>query len=67
MNSADLDLIADCLEKSRRALMRYRGLIQKILGSSPEEVKETLSLMHDLTPSQIREACRLYKNRGCEA
>ena len=59
--STDLDLLADCLEKARNALARYLSLIQRILGSTPEEVRMTLSAMDGLTPEEIRDCCLAYK------
>ena len=62
MNSTlDLEVTADTLEKAAAGLRKYRLLVEKILGSSPEEVRNTLRAMEGLTPAQIREACDVYK------
>lgn len=58
----DIELTAETLEKAARGLRRYRRLVEKILGNSPEEVKETLQAIEGLTPAQIRFALRAYKS-----
>jgi len=57
----DMELTAETLEQAAQGLRKYRHLIERILGNSPEEIKKTLMAMKDLTPAQIREALEIYK------
>jgi len=59
--ATQLELIADTLEKAAEGLRRFRGLVEKILGNSPEDVRETLRAMEGLTPAQIRDALGAYR------
>ena len=58
----EVESIADTLEKAIEGLRKCRGIVERILGNSPEEVKETLRAMEGMTPSQIRDA--LETNKG---
>lgn len=57
----EMELTAEALERSAQGLRKYRSLINRILGSTPEEIRETLMAMEGLTPAQIRVACDIYK------
>lgn len=59
--ATQIELIADTLEKAAEGIRGFRGLIEKILGNSPEGVRETLQAMEGLTPAQIRDALRAYR------
>jgi len=62
MNAAlNLELMADTLEMAVKGLRTYRSLIRKILGNSPDEVKDMLQVMEGLTLAQIRDALEIYK------
>lgn len=60
-SDTQIELIADTLEKAAEGLRRFRGLVEKILGNSPEDVRETLRAMEGLSPAQIRDALRVYR------
>ena len=57
----ELEFTAETLERAARELRKYRDLVNRILGTSPEEVRETLQAMAGLTPAQIRDALWSYK------
>jgi len=57
----DVESIADTLEKAAEGLRRFRSLVEKILGNSPEEVRETMRAMEGLAPAQIRDALQAYR------
>jgi len=59
--SASLDATAEALERSRDALRRCRVIVEKLLGGSPGEVRETLRAVEGLTPAQIREALMIFR------
>lgn len=59
--SPDIERIADSMGRAVEGLRSYRALVRKILGNSPEEVRETLKAMEGLTPAQIRDALEAYK------
>ena len=50
--TVDLGLMAEALEKARDALRQYRTLVKKVLGETPEDVRDTLQAMEGLTPAQ---------------
>ena len=56
-----LELTAEVLERAANGLRRYRALVERVLGSTPEEVRETLGLMEGLTPDRIRAALKVYR------
>lgn len=51
------------VETAADIIRRYRTLFQKILGSTPEEVKETHKALEGFTPKEIREALKLYREK----
>ena len=57
----ELEFTAATLERAAQGLRKYRDLVERILGNSPEEVKDTLQAMKGLTPAQIRDALDIYK------
>ena len=59
----DIELTADTLKRAAEGLRHYRSLVMRILGETPEEVKETLKAMEGLTPREIREALLDYRRR----
>ena len=63
--SAELEdkSISNILEMSTDLIKEYRLQIEKILGSTPEEIKETQDALEGFTPADIREAVNLYKKR----
>ena len=58
----ELELTAEALERAARGLRRYRALINRILGATPEEVRATMLAMEGFTPAQIREALDAYRD-----
>ena len=61
--NVDLELLENTLKRAADGLRQYRSLVRRILGDTPEEVKETLKAMENLTPREIREALREYRRR----
>jgi len=57
----DLELTAEALERAAEGLRRYRAIIARYFGDTPEEVRETIEAVEGLHPAQIREACRLFR------
>jgi len=57
------------LERARRLLKEGVDFIEelvaeaKILGETPEEQEKTLKLMQGMTPAEIQEALREYRER----
>jgi len=50
-------------ETAIEIMRKYRTLINEIFGSTPEEVQETHEAMEGLTPAEIREALKIYRER----
>jgi hypothetical protein len=57
----ELEMVEYALKNAAEHLRRYRRLVLKILGDSPEEIRDTMKALEDLTPTQIRE--RLLQGR----
>ncbi len=55
--------ISEVLVTSTDIIRKYRTLFDKILGSTPEEMRETQETLEGLTPAEIREAVRNYRAR----
>jgi len=50
-------------ETAIEIMRKYRTLVKEIFGSTPEEVQETHEAMEGLTPAEIREAVKLYREK----
>ena len=62
---SDLEEVARVLEDAARGIRVCRDILEKVLGYSPDEVRESLAAMEGLSPQDIREACiRFKKIRG---
>lgn len=61
MAEEDLELTARALEGSRDFLRGFQAFVHRYLGSTPEEIRETLDAVDALTPAQIREGLLIYK------
>jgi len=59
--SFDLEDVARVLEDAARGIRVCRGVLERVLGSSTYEVRETLAAMEGLCPADIREACLRYR------
>jgi len=55
--------VANLLDISTDLIREYRILLEKILGSTPEEVQETYEALEGFTPAEIREAVKLYREK----
>jgi Mn-dependent DtxR family transcriptional regulator len=55
--------INNVLETAVDIIRKYRTLFNKILGLTPEEVKETHEALEGFTPAEIREALKLYREK----
>ena len=49
------------LDISTDRMKEYRILLEKILGSTTEESRETQEALEGFTPAEIREAVKLYR------
>lgn len=55
--------VANLLDISTDAMKEYRILLEKILGSTTEEIRETQEALEGFTPAEIREAVKLYREK----
>jgi len=55
--------ISEILDISRDTIRRYRIMFDKILGSTPEEIRDTQEALKGFTSAEIREALKLYSRR----
>jgi len=53
--------ISEILVTSTDIIRKYRIMFNKILGSTPEESRETQEALEGFTPAEIREALKLYR------
>ena len=59
--SYDLEEVARVLEDAARGIRVCREVLERVLGCSSDEVRETLVALEGLSPADIREACLRYK------
>ena len=55
--------ISEVLATSTDIIRKYSTMFGKILGKTPEEIEETKEALEGLTPAEIREALKLYRER----
>jgi len=55
--------VPELLDTATELVTAYRLLLEKILGSTSEEFKETQEVLEGFTPADIREAVKIYKRR----
>lgn len=53
--------ISEILVTSTDIIRKYRIMFDKILGSTPEEIRDTQEALKGFTSAEIREAMRTYR------
>lgn len=54
--------IPELFDSAMDVISKYNIMFDKILGSTPEEVKETQEALEGLTPAEIRDAVKRFRS-----